>query len=217
MQIYFFFFFFWSNKFSISQPHLPVLQKVTDKHIVSSIPSKRMWKETRQHRKGLPTLKLCTTLMAQLQITLMQSNDNWPHRRVATTSSTSLTSNTPLPGVMNQSDLLELDDITLQKVIGSKSKVQGAIPFWIGFLVVHGKAWDYSEAGTTIRNSPGKPRQVQNTGRKPTTATKRSQFYSPSSSETSGSPLERPIPQTRRKNKTQSIIYFFRIGVPEPH
>lgn len=44
---------------------------------------------------------------------------------------------------MNQSYLLELDDITLQKAIWSKSKVQGAIPvipFWIGLLVVHGKA-----------------------------------------------------------------------------
>lgn len=101
-----------------------------------------MWKETRWHCKGLLTLKLCTTLMAKLHITLMQSNDNWPHRRVATTSSTS-TSNTLLPGVMNQSDLLELDDFTLQKVIGSKSKVWGASPFWIGLLVVQGKAWDY--------------------------------------------------------------------------
>ena len=107
--------------------------------------------------------------MPKLKIALMQSNDNWPHRRVATTSSTSLTSNTPLPSVMNQSYLLELDDITLQKATWSKNKVQGAIPVipsWIVLLVVHGKAWDYSEAGPTSRNSPDKPREAQNTGQK---------------------------------------------------
>lgn len=64
---------------------------------------------------------------------------------------------------MNQSYLLELDDICLQKVM-SKNKVQGeipVIPFWIGLLAGHGKAWDNSEAGPTIRNSPGNPREAQ--------------------------------------------------------
>lgn len=105
--------------------------------------------------------------MPKLKIALMQSNDNRPHRRVATTSSTSLPSNTPLPSVMNQSYLLELDDVTLQKATWSKSRVQGAIPvipFWIGLLVMHGLR--LSEAGPTISNSPGKPREAQNTWQK---------------------------------------------------
>lgn len=150
--------------------------------------------------------------MPRFKIALMQLNDNWPHRRVATTSSTSLTSNTQLPSVINQSYLLELDDITLQKAIWSRSKVQGATPvtpFWIGLFVVHGKAWDYSEASPTIKNSPDKPREAQNTGRNPTTSREGSQIYSPSSSETFASPLERPGTKQGERERKDKTLYIY--------
>lgn len=162
--------FFSSNKLSTREPHLPLLQKVWEKYIVPSISSKRAWRESRPRCWGLPVLNLCATLMQKLKSALMPSNDNWPYKwRVATTSSISLTSNISLPSVMNQTHPLEVDDITLQKAIWSKSNVQGAIPvisFWIG-LLVHGKAWDYSEVDLIIKNSPGRPREAQNTGETP--------------------------------------------------
>lgn len=101
--------------------------------------------------------------------------------------------------------------------IWSKSKVQGVIPgmpFWAGLLVVRGKAWDYFDIDTTVRNSPHKQWEAQNQRVKKTikqqhhsVITDISQFHSPSFSETFVSPLEKPAHGIRREERKKKVVY----------